>query len=33
MQFIQRELTLTITPPDPLTVQELFGGDAPKKVA
>ncbi|WP_313632502.1 hypothetical protein [Massilia timonae] len=31
--FIQRDIILSITPPAPQTVQELFGEDAPKKAA
>lgn len=31
--FIQRDIILSITRPEPQTVQELFGEDAPKKAA
>lgn len=29
-EFIQRDIELTLTPPEPKTVQELFGGEQPK---
>ena len=31
--FIQRDIVLSITPPEPTTVHELFGDEAPKKAA
>jgi hypothetical protein len=31
--FIQRDIVLSITPPEPSTVQELFGEEPPKKAA
>jgi hypothetical protein len=32
-EFIQRDIELTLTPPEPKTVQELFGDEAPAKAA